>query len=379
MSTKEYIFQEILEQETITSMHSSLEAPRWPPYSGRLILTGSGDSYCAALFGQWLMERQGDGRALPALEASRIAKSLQPEDLLVAISASGRTVRVIEAASRALANGARVIAVTDNPESELARVATVTWPIQASPAEELNCTNYQDEDARQYVGYHHDVAQTKTFWATLLTLLRAARVKVDWQQLQGHTRHLLAASFYRPLFRKAPSWAESGQTFILGSGRCKILARFAAYKMFEFNRVAHFNGIEEYCHTHYFITRPGDTVVFLINDQDTAARAAEIVPVLQELFQARIIWLHPRSRGTEPPTWIFRERLDAIDLPTASGPGQQFLSFVLALEWVTYTIGRINAPDINTFHAGYDTERLVAGSLRTIRRSAIRPAKSDQE
>jgi hypothetical protein len=42
------------------------------------------------------------------------------------------------------------------------------------------------------------------------------------------------------------------------------------------------------------------------------------------------------------------------------------------VQWLTYAIGRVHAPNINTFHAGYDTERLVAGTLRTIRNSAIR-------
>jgi hypothetical protein len=61
-----------------------------------------------------------------------------------------------------------------------------------------------------------------------------------------------------------------------------------------------------------------------------------------------------------------------ISTPASDQPLQQFLDFILAVQWVTYAIGRVNAPNINTFHAGYDTERLVAGTLRTIRESAIR-------
>jgi hypothetical protein len=57
-------------------------------------------------------------------------------------------------------------------------------------------------------------------------------------------------------------------------------------------------------------------------------------------------------------------------------PAQQFLVFVLALEWFTYAIGRVEAPNINTFHAGYDTDRLVAGTLRTIRRSVMRVSET---
>jgi len=370
--SEEYIFREILEQKRIAALHQKLSAPHWPANPGRLIITGSGDSYCAALFGSWLLEKRGQVSGLPALEASQAARYLSPADILVGISVSGRTTRVLEAAKRSLAAGAQVVAVTDDAQSPLAELAAVVWPTHASPPETLNQTSYKDEKARQYVGYHHDVAQTKTFWAVLLTLIRAARAKLHWQDLRVHASLLLSASFYEPLVTQADIWAQSSQTFFLGSFWAKIIARFGSYKMHEFNRLAHFTGIEEYCHTHYFITRPGDTIVFLIIDQDTAARAGEIAPVLRELFDARIIWIQPQSLGNAAVPANFSEYVEVIDLPATIDPVQQFLDLILAVEWLTYLIGRVGAPNINTFHAGYDTERLVGGTLRTIRQSVIR-------
>ncbi len=368
----EYICQEILEQEKIAALHHTLSVPEWPAAEGRIIISGSGDSHCAALFGHWLLEKRGRVSGLPSLEASQTAQYLKPEDLFIGISVSGRTARVLEGAQRALNAGASVVAATDNLQSPLAQLATVVWPIHASPAAELSQTNYKDEHAKQYVGYHHDVAQTKTFWAVILTLIRAAEITLDWKTLLAHTRRLLSASFYDPLLNKASLWAQSGQTFFVGSGWLKILARLGSYKMYEFNRLAHFTGIEEYCHTHYFITRTGDTIVFLIADQDTAARAAEIAPVLIELFDARVIWIQPESFYRAPQSNTSGNSFEVVDLPVADESVQQFLDFVLAVQWVTYAIGRVDAVDINTFHAGYDTERLVAGTLQTIRKSAIR-------
>ena len=368
----EYIFQEILEQEKIAALHRRLPTPLWPVDPSRLIITGSGDSYCAALFGRWLLGKRDKVSGLPALEASQAAQYLMPQDILVAISVSGRTTRVLEATKRALTSGAHVVAVTDDAQSPLAELATVVWPTHASPPDSLNHTSYQDEQARQYVGYHHDVAQTKTFWAVLLTLIRAAQAELNWQHLLVHTPLLLSSSFYEPLLTKANIWAQSGQTFFLGSGWAKIVARFGSYKMHEFNRPAYFTGIEEYCHTHYFCTRAGDTIVFLVSDQDTAARAGEIAPVLYELFHARIIWLQPLSLGRPPIHAELSDSVDFLGLPATREPVQQFLDLVLAVEWITYLIGRVGAPNINTFHAGYDTELLVAGTLRTIRQSAIR-------
>jgi fructoselysine-6-P-deglycase FrlB-like protein len=377
MLSDEYIFQEIQEQERIAAFHRRLASPQWPTSSGRLIATGAGDSYCAALFCQWLLEKRGGVAGLPSLEASRAAQYLTRSDALVAISVSGRTPRVLEAARRALIGGAQVVAITDNLESPLAELAPEVWPIHASPAEELQHTSYHDKEARQYVGYHHDVAQTKTFWAVLLTIARAAQVEIDWQRLLSNASQLLSISFYQQLLTRAEDWARSAQTFFLASGWAMIPARFAMYKMYEFNRVAYFNEIEEYCHTHYFITRPGDTVVFLVDNDDSAARAAEIVPVLRRIFSARVVWIQPQSLSSGSPPAACRNQLDLVNLPEADQTILHFLNFILALQWITYFIGRIDAPDINTFHGGYDTERLVAGTLQAIRRSAIRPVSGD--
>jgi len=375
MLRDEYIYQEMLEQERIVSLQRTLPPLEWPVPSDRVFLTGSGDSYCAALFGQWVMEKRGQVFGLPAFEASQAAQHFQPGDTLTGISVSGRTVRVLEAAKRALAAGGQVIAVSDNLHSPLAELASSVWPIYASPPEELEDTKYTDEYAKQYIGYHHDVAQTKTFWAVLLTLMRAAEIQPDWQVLLDHTRTLLSPNFYEPLFKKAKFWAESGQTFFLGSDWAKIATRFASYKMYEFNRLALFTGIEEYCHTLYFVTRPKDTIVFLISDEATAARAREVVPVLYEFFDARIIWLQPDSVGNNFMPAGSEYSIQVVNTPSCDQPLQQFLDFILAVQWLTYAIGRVNAPNINTFHAGYDTERLVAGTLRTIRNSAIRAPK----
>jgi fructoselysine-6-P-deglycase FrlB-like protein len=375
MLRDEYIYQEMLEQERIVALQRKLPPLEWPGPSNRVILTGSGDSYCAALFGQWVMKERVQVFGLPALEASQAAQLFQAGDTLIGISVSGRTARILEAAKRALAANARVVAVTDNLQSPLAELASSVWPIYASPPEELGDTNYTDQHAKQYIGYHHDVAQTKTFWAVLLTLMRAAEIEPDWQVLFDHTRTLLSPSYYEPIFNKAKFWGESGQTFFLGSGWAKIVARFASYKMHEFNRLAHFTGIEEYCHTLYFITRSKDTIVFLVFDEDTAARAREVVPVLYEFFDARIIWLQPEPFGNDFAPAASGYNIKVVNTPASDQPLQQFFDFILTVQWLTYAIGRVNAPNINTFHAGYDTERLVAGTLQTIRKSVIRAPK----
>jgi hypothetical protein len=142
------------------------------------------------------------------------------------------------------------------------------------------------------------------------------------------------------------------------------LARFAAYKLFEFNRLAHFSDIEEYCHTHYFVTRPHDAVVFLLAEREGARRAAEVIPVLRELFDARLVVVRCEDLPALGP--------DDLVVPCGGSDLERAVGITVAVEWSTYLWGRIDTPDINTFHAGFDTERLVSGSTRMVRGSDVR-------
>ena len=59
-------------------------------------------------------------------------------------------------------------------------------------------------------------------------------------------------------------------------------------------------------------------------------------------------------------------------VPTGGSALERHVALIVALEWLTYLWGRIGAPNIDTFHAGFDTERLVAASMKTIRQSRVR-------
>jgi glucosamine--fructose-6-phosphate aminotransferase (isomerizing) len=364
---REYIFGEIAEQPGIVARRAAAPPPVWPTGAGRVVLAGAGDSLCAAE----LIAGLYPGIESPAgMAASAAADRLGPEDTLIGISVSGRTPRVLEACLRARARGARAIAVTDDPDGPLAQAAQETWLIGASPAKALQTTDYEGTEARQYVGYHHDVAQTKTFLAGVLTLARAREGTsgtTDWARLERTLCELVAPSFFEPLRRQAEACADAREAFFLAGAQTLPLARFAAYKLFEFDRPAHFADLEEYCHTHYFVTRPGAAIVCLLDDEDSARRAGEIVGVLAELLEARVVLLCAADIATP---WA--EAVERIDYPTGEGsPLERQVALALAVEWLTYLWGRVGAPNVNSFHAGHDTERLVAGTMRTIRRSRV--------
>ena len=107
---------------------------------------------------------------------------------------------MVEAALRAGRGGADVIAVTDDPDGPLAEHAQDVWHIGAAPPAALQQTDYESAEAQQYVGYHHDVAQTKSFLAVVLTIARAADPESDdWDGLAEHIAALTAEEFTRPI------------------------------------------------------------------------------------------------------------------------------------------------------------------------------------
>ena len=66
-------------------------------------------------------------------------------------------------------------------------------------------------------------------------------------------------------------------------------------------------------------------------------------------MEARIIWI--QSESLDQPNLPIHSN-DSIEMVNQCHPPneplQQFLDLVLAVQWLTYSIGRVGAPDINT-------------------------------
>ncbi len=95
-----------------------------------IIITGCGDSYCAALAVKPLFEEmvKVPVKAMRCIEVSRNMDRrafgyANNSPLVIGISVSGTVSRVEEALKRADLNGANTIAVTDNPDSPVGRAA----------------------------------------------------------------------------------------------------------------------------------------------------------------------------------------------------------------------------------------------------------------
>lgn len=362
----DHMASEILEQPAIlervaTTRFEAIDATRvW--------FTGSGDSHCAAELAAWAWRATGrDATACRPLELARHRHAeLDRRAAVVAISASGRTRRVLEAVRVARARGASVVAITDDPRSPIAGEADRVWPLGASPAAALETTDYAGAEAAGYVGYHHDVPQTKTFSASVAAAICAAGVAPGDLVERSRAALALAQTAAAPL---GAALAGARRTVFVGSGPFAPVARYAAYKWCEFVRDGHAQETEEYCHTHYFLTGADTAVVFLVGDPLGAERAAEIAPVVGGEIGARV---QAVVVGDDVDPGV----ADTIRLDSTEDPAWRPLLASFAVQWLAHAMATAAGLSTSTFRGGLDPQRWVAGSARTIRGSRIVPPTS---
>ncbi|MFW9996014.1 MAG: SIS domain-containing protein, partial [Candidatus Odinarchaeota archaeon] len=311
MSTSDYIWLEIQEQPGLMhelnksqeSIRKSIEGLLDNKRINKIVMTGSGDSFCVSISAEQAF-RDYTGLQCSGIWPMDITRynrvKFDEKTLLIPISVSGRTPRVIEAVHKAKAACSTVLAVTDNSTSPLSSLADETVLIGASPHETLLTSSYTSDDASKYVGYHHDVAQTKTYSQGLLALTWIAlsigeitgnmdrqmiSKKIGWlrklpEMVTNVLKYEKEIQLIAEKIYKAPYFIFSG------SGPNYGTACYSAFKNYEFSIPALYNDLEEYCHTQYFITERDDTPVIFIAEGESLERASEIVPIIDNTIKA---------------------------------------------------------------------------------------------
>ncbi|GAC1524350.1 MAG: hypothetical protein NVS2B16_32840 [Chloroflexota bacterium] len=188
------------------------------------IVTGAGDSLFAGMCAEvWFAEAAGVPlRAIHALHFSRyLYKSVTSRSVVFALSYSGNTARVVEAAVAAKSRGATVIAITVSADSRLVKIADYWLPNDAEN-ERSNC-------------------RTSSFQAACL-LLRMVADRVA--QLSG-SRPLpspdglptavrdLATSAKEPVRRIVDELPDDLTFTVIGGGYAYPIAQYGSAKLYE--------------------------------------------------------------------------------------------------------------------------------------------------
>lgn len=191
-------------------------------------LVGHGSSDNAASYGVYAFGIESGWTALRdsiSLSVYYGAKVDLARSIVVALSQSGRTPDVVAYVERARERGALTIAVTNEPDSELAQAADMTLPLAAGP--------------------EYAVAASKTYMNQLAALMLLAGAiagrtneVVDWI---GRTAGSMAEAF--PRFEEgvasvAGAFAYVGRMYVIGRGIEFATAREIALKLTETCRVA---------------------------------------------------------------------------------------------------------------------------------------------
>jgi len=382
MSTPDFMMEEILEQPLITKLIAEDEnilqiAKKIQKIRFQnIVITGSGDSFCAAKYGSYLGKNLLLNHTVEHYTPYNLVNFTShhnfTKSIIIGVSVSGSTPRLIEAIRYAKKRGAYTIGITDNPKGKLATESDEIIFIHASPPESLETTAYSIPGAKDYIGYHHDVAQTKTYLANI-TVLSILIANITLKKKQAVNNVFESFSLIEKVLNMKSQFLSWGKTLskcsekiiFVGSGANSSTALFGAYKMFEFTLNGYASDIEEYCHTHYFITNSNSSVIFLAPDQTSWERIMEIEPIIHEEIGASTLILAKDDLVNETAQ-------RHLSLPLPSFEPLTPLVLTIPIELITYSLARERGFNTNVFRGGHETEKYVAGSFKTIRSSKIR-------
>lgn len=191
-------------------------------------IVGHGSSDNAASFGVYAFGVLAGWTALRDSISLTVYSGAELEmggSLVLAMSQSGRTPDVLEYVERSRERGALTVAVTNEPDSELARVAEVVLPLSAGPERSVAATKtYTNSVAAIALLAAHVGGRGGEYAAGLRT------VAAQLEDLIGDLEPTVAAM--------AVQFAFVGRMFVIGRGAEFTTAREIALKLLETCRVA---------------------------------------------------------------------------------------------------------------------------------------------
>ena len=377
----DYMLQEINEQPSFLKelvntskekVYETLNEIRKKNEIKRIVLTGCGDSLCAALTTEYAFNKKNlSTMAFPPMEISRykykFSDLLDDKTLLIPISVSGRTPRVVESIRAARSRNCSVLAITNNPDSPVARLSDNIIYAKSSKIESLESTSYEGEISSKYVGYEHDVPQTKSYTAVQMALLLLAESfgkDPDYSELET-IPEIVRKTIENPLIEQLGiKHSNASRHIYSASGPNYGNALFREFKMYEFSLVGFSKEIEEYCHTAYFITEKDTPVVFIAPREISYQRVAEIAPVLKNVIEAEPIILSEDQPDFDNSEWI--------EVPYYGSEENSVIPYGVMGPLFAYWVAKEKGLNVNTFRGGVEQEKYVEGSYYTIRQSKIK-------
>ena len=284
------------------------------------VVTGCGDSFFTGLCAEVWFARLA-GRRLRAVQAMQLSRetygSLTERSVVVAVSHSGTTARVVEAARAARSRGAFVVAVTANPESKLSGLADF-WIDNSVRGERSN-------------------TRTASFQAVAL-LMRMLAEAVGGRRIDGPPPGVAFVPTSLETSRREvellPEEAVSGEHWIFaGSGLGFAVAEYGMAKLYEAATLrAHSVELEQFIHCEIFTVDAGTRVVIVCPSGRATSRAVELAKGLARLGAVTIAVTNDADLAAAATySLALPDELDEEDLPFLGVLPLQWLALRLAL------------------------------------------------
>jgi fructoselysine-6-P-deglycase FrlB-like protein len=361
------VVQEIREQPQVLRStypecaHAIAECLGEAPVRG-IHLVGCGDMHFAAQAVAELARAHAwdlDVRAWRSMDLRWLHRRLDPLDLVVCASVSGRTPRTVEAARLALGAGARVLGITDNAGSLLHDTVEHCIVLGTASAAELT------RDA--YAGYRYVLPQTRSYTAVLAAELLVAASRVGEERMVEELPKLFAAlisAIEAPAFEVASSYFAGGkQVVVLGSGPHRPIASYGAAKWLEYAVPAAAECLEEFNHLQVFVADSSTRVIALAGDEASRQRVGELTGEWEEVGIASLV-LGPD--GSFPG-----DRTRICALPAPDSLLASMVAECVALQYLAVFSAQFLDRDPDRWLGGRRTGLVQGMSQKTIRGSRI--------
>lgn len=271
-----------------------------------IILVGCGDSYAAILSIKHFLEENTSFNIFTpsAIEYTRLTpeNKLDNNCLVILMSSSGRTSRIVEAAMRSKKNNCRVLSITSNLSSDLAKCSDSILELNMVSEEQAN-------GVREYVS------------SQIALILLAIELGIIDNILQNNIKEeiiqdikKIASDFENELaeidkicLHIAKCYKNSKLADFIGSGYDYAAAYFGQAKMVEatgtFNSI---NNSEDWLHMSSFVKEPETILTYLVADSrnQASSRNEELIQFITQLTRPFVIITDNNSEFTSNPSLL---------------------------------------------------------------------------
>lgn len=299
----------------------------------QVFFTGSGDSYFAIISLKYaaLLNTNKTIHTIHSQEAAYYQK-YSNQDLLIAISITGESQRTIEAVKNALMQGAKIISITANKDSTLARLSDdiIVIPVISSTRKTPHSLDY---------------TVTLTVIALLIESL-AGKNLLD-NNLSVAKMNSVINEVKANVESLEKTLADSERFFFLGAGPSYGTAQYAASKLWEARGITSYAfELEEVAHGPFMLFQPGDTIFIFGPSGKSIHRAQFVSRGLKSLNASTTVI-------TDQPE-LFKHTKTLV-IPNAAEEWSPFMT-CLPAQWLCYFIAETKGIDVTAGGRFYSPE-----------------------